>query len=161
MSVIEKDPFDLEENPEKGESKNSILIKKILWYFGAVVVVVITFLGIIQFMVGRGIKTNDVDRKLETIIAVQKEQKIQNDSIFADIKAIKTLVKENTETVEGLSNSYVLFMGNNKSLTQDQFRNYMEGITWESKKKVVTTEVAPVKNEAPKEYKIVVKQIKK
>jgi hypothetical protein len=133
-----KDEFDLEEINEDKESKATKLFKKILWYAGAIIVVILAIGGSIQFLVKKGIDKNASTEKLEIIINTQLAQKKLSDSILVNVKEIKELVKENTETVEGLSNSYVLFMQNNKSLSKDDFRNYMEGVTWESKKKAVT-----------------------
>ena len=154
-----KDEFDLEEINEDKESKATKLFKKVLWYAGAIIVIAVAVGGSIQILVNKGIEKNISNAKLETIINTQLQQKKLSDSILVNVKEIKELVKENTETVEGLSNSYVLFMQNNKSLTKDDFRNYMEGVTWENKKKVITNPLE-VKKDATRDYKIVVKQIK-
>jgi hypothetical protein len=134
----DRDEFDLEEINEDKESKNTKIFKKILWYFGAIIVVLFTLWGIVQYLVDNKIKAREIDAKLEKIVATQLIQKDQNDLILDKVDEVKVLVKENTETVEGLSNSYILFMENNKSLSKDDFRNYMEGVTWEVKKKAIT-----------------------
>jgi tetrahydromethanopterin S-methyltransferase subunit B len=140
--IKEKDEFDLEENNSVKTPKTE-LFKKILWYTGAIIVVLFTVWGVIQFMVNKELKNIDVNQKLEIIVKTQTEQKKQNDSILVNIVQIKQLIKENTETVQDLSNSYVLFMQNNKSLTKDDFRNYMEGVTWEVKKNMTNTVFKP------------------
>jgi hypothetical protein len=113
----------------------TILIKKVLWYVSTIIGILLIAFGVIRYFVNKGIEENVSAERIETIVETQLILKIQNDSLLENIKEMKVLLNENIKTVEGLSNSYVLFMENNKLVTKDDLRNYMEGVTWEEKKK--------------------------
>jgi hypothetical protein len=137
-------------------AKNSkiALIKKMILYILAIVVIFIIALGAIKYLL-------DTDKKLETIRDVELAQKIQNDSIFNVLKTMKKDIFNNTNVINDLKDSYVKYIKNDKTLTRDDFINYMEGVLFNSKKELINSVVPNIPQSKSDTFKtnITVKKI--
>ena len=89
-------------------------------------------------------KDNDqevVHEQLNTIIGIQEEQKIVTDSICGKLDAIQRDVNNLSSEQKALRGSYVRYLTNDSALTKDDFLQYMQGLTFDFKKKEIVSEL--------------------
>ena len=77
-------------------------------------------------------KTTSLETKIETVIEKQNDQDTKIDSITVNLIKINDKLDQVNDNQTHLQNSYVLRLKNDKTLTRDEFIQYMEGL--ESKK---------------------------
>lgn len=82
----------------------------------------------------RSLKDTTTDQKLEIIIDNQHIQKTTIDSTLRILGITNSKLDEVIKSQNALQNSYVKHLMNDKTLTKDDFVNYMKDLEWSLKK---------------------------
>lgn len=85
-----------------------------------------------------------LQQNVNTIIATQKQQ-ARTDSILLEQQTdMKEQLEEIYSTTESLEDSYVKYISRDKSLTKEDFLEYMEGLSFDLKKNSSSTLASPI-----------------
>jgi len=116
------------------------IFKYITWFVTAASAVAIIWVMAAYFTT----KDNDqviVQDQLSIIIDTQEDQRIAIDSVCGKLDAIQRDVNNLSSEQKALRGSYVRYLTNDSALTKDDFIQYMQGLTFDFKKKETASEL--------------------
>ena len=120
-------------------------VKQTITYFLLIVSFVSAITGatwsVAKWVIKKDTQANVSVSSFEKSVKTDSLQNIKIDIIIEKLEKLDVI----DEKVNALQNSYVLYMKN--TLTKEDLRDYMEGITWEEKKTVSKQSNIPVKTD--------------